>query len=74
MLAPAEGRNLDLLNAVFCAGNSSLICVIEKRVAQLLKDKETKVMAGKQAHTWLTKNVSATDSVIRAGSFRYLTT
>jgi len=50
----------------------SLMYVIKERLTQLFKDKESEVMARDNACAWLTKNVSAMDYVLRAGSFRYV--
>jgi len=45
--------------------------VLKKRISLLLKEKEVCSMRPEQAGSWLTKEVSALETIIRAGTFRY---
>jgi len=44
--------------------------ILKKRISLLLKDKESSSMVPELAGGWLTKEVSAMDTIIKAGTFK----
>ena len=50
----------------------TLLDVLTKRVTLLLKAKENEATLREHASDWLTKDVSAIEYVLRAGTFRFL--
>jgi len=50
----------------------TLMSVLKKRIALLLKDKEESAMTAAIASSWLSNEAASFEAICRAGTFRYL--
>ena len=55
---------------MFYKDNLSLMAILKRRIAQLLRDKEETVMTAAVANSWLSNEAASFQAINRAGTFR----